>query len=420
MPIEKLAHFIRTEQLQVGLYIHLDLPWDEHPFTFGSFKIKSGEQIEMIKQLGVQQIRYSPTKSDQQPIAIKEDVAKTPAAKPDPDLIIILEAKQSKLQQFERNKALRSECAKAFAATAQAVRNIDKQLNSRPKETLAGAERLVGQMLDTLLVDNDIIIHLMNDKAKGEELYFHSLNVAVLSLILARDMQLAKQDIRTLGLAALFHDIGKVEIPSRITMKSGLLSAAEEKVYQQHSLWSVNAAKTAGLPPAVLRLIAQHHEMCDGKGYPKGLKRDEIDPLARILALVNCYDNYCNRLNPAESLTPHEALSHMYTQQRASFDPLPLNLLIRGMGVYPPGSLVLLSNNCYALVIAVNTTKPLKPLIQVYNPDAQDQGAVLIDLEYEAQLNISKSIKLAQLPKAAAVYLSPCKHVSYYFNASEQ
>jgi putative nucleotidyltransferase with HDIG domain len=420
MPIDKLVHFIYAEQLQVGLYIHLDLPWNEHPFTFGSFKIKSGEQIEMIKQLGVQQIRYSPTKSDIQPIAIQEAVIETPAAQPDPDLRVRLEAKQSKLQQFEYNNTLRSECAKAFAATAQALRDIDKQLHSSPKETLAGAERLVGQMLDTLLVDNDIIIHLMNDKTKGEELYFHSLNVVVISLILARDMQLQKQDIRTLGLAALFHDIGKAQIPDRILMKSGPLSAAEEQVYQQHSLWSVNAAKTAGLPPEVLRLIAQHHEMCDGSGYPKGLKHDEIDPLARILALVNCYDSYCNRLNPAESLTPHEALSQIYTQQKASFDPVPLNLLIRAMGVYPPGSLVLLSNDCYALVMAVNTTKPLKPLIQVYNPNMQDQGTVLINLEYETQLNICKSIKLAQLPKAAAVYLSPGKHVSYYFNASAQ
>jgi putative nucleotidyltransferase with HDIG domain len=425
MQAESTGHFICPTQLQVGLYIHLDLPWTQHPFTFGSFKIASDEQIVTIRQLGLQKIRYSPTKSNALPTPLPaetNDQLNHEAQAPfiNPEVQAAIDAKQDLLLHYEHNKKQRSECAKAFSATVQAVRRIDKQLNQRPKETLAGADHLVSQLLDSLLVDSDIVIHLMNDKAPSEAFYYHPLNVLILSLILARDMQFSKQDIHKLGMAALFHDIGKDQLPGRILLKTDPLTAAEAKIYQQHCQWGVDAGKVAGLPPAVLHIISQHHEMCNGSGYPKHLKMAEIDPLARILSLVNCYDNYCNRLNPADSLTPHEALSLMFSQQKAWFDPVPLNLMIHSMGVYPPGSLVILSNDCFALVMAVNSAKPLKPVVLVYNSDGNNNDTVLIDLEYETQLNICKSIKTNQLPKEASNYLRPGKRISYFFNASNQ
>ncbi|MCX7207956.1 MAG: DUF3391 domain-containing protein [Proteobacteria bacterium] len=429
MQAEKTVHFIFPSQLQVGLYVHLDLPWTQHPFTFGSFKIDSDEQVVTIRQLGLQKIRYSPTKSDMLPTPLPAApnglLESLPLAPPCivSEVQAAINAKQSLLLHYEHNKKQRAECAKAFSATLQAVRRIDEQLSQRPKETLAGAYHLVSQLLDSLLVDSDLVIHLMNDKSPSEAFYYHPLNVAVLSLILARDMQLPKQDIHTLGMAALFHDIGKAQLSGRIVLKTDPLTSAETKIYQQHCLWGVNAGKAAGLPAAVLHIISQHHEMCDGSGYPKHLKMAEIDPLARILSMVNCYDNYCNRLNPADSLTPHEALSLMFSQQKAWFDPIPLNLMIHSMGVYPPGSLVMLSNDCFALVMAVNSAKPLKPVVLVYNSDGSNTSnddAVLIDLEYETQLNIRKSIKSHQLSKGAATYLCPGKRISYFFNASNQ
>ena len=70
----------------------------------------------------------------------------------------------------------------------------------------------------------------------------------------------------------------------------------------------------------MLRIIAQHHELADGSGYPKGLKGEQIDPAARIVSLVNYYDNLCNPADLAKAMTPHEALSLMFAQRRAKFD----------------------------------------------------------------------------------------------------
>lgn len=420
-------HFIHPDQLQIGLFIQLDLHWMEHPFTFDSFKIKSADQIETLKKLGLKQIRYSPIKSDVAPLAIaapetSHQTIESPAplaAEPDPALQALLNAKRERLQQHEQRKAQLDVCEKAFGQAAKVVRNINAQIHTQPKETVAAADHLVGQMLDSLLSDSDIAIHLMNGKAAGDDAYFHALNVSVLALMLGREMKLSREQIHILGLASLFHDIGKSEVPDRILLKTDGLNRAEQAIVEQHCQWGVEAGHRAGLDVTVLKVIAQHHEMCDGSGYPHKLALDKIDPLARILALVNTYDNYCNKINPVQSLTPHEGLALMFSHQKAKFDPAPLNFFIKCLGVYPPGTLVMLSNECYGLVVSVNTSRPLKPQVLVFDQEIAANEAMVLDLEFEKGLNISKSIKLAQLPRDAALYLSPKKRMTYFFSPNE-
>jgi len=431
MPNTDSEHFIHPEQLQIGLFIQLDLHWMEHPFTFGSFKIKSADQIDTLKKLGLKQIRYSPIKSDVSPLALIPTPEDTPTSAqmaesipvdpiaPDPALQALLHAKRERLKQHEQRQAQLDACEKAFGQAAKVVRNINAQIHTQPKETVAAADHLVEQMLDSLLSDSDIAIHLMNGKAAGDELYFHSLNVSVLALMLGREMKLSREQIHILGLASLFHDIGKSEVPDRILLKTEGLNRAEQAIVEQHCQWGVEAGHRAGLPVSVLKVIAQHHEMCDGSGYPHKLNIDKIDPLARILALVNTYDNYCNKINAAQSLTPHEGLALMFAHQKAKFDPIPLNHFIKCLGVYPPGTLVILSNECYGLVVSVNASRPLKPQVLVFDPENTPNESIVLDLEFEKGLNISKSIKVAQLPREAAFFLSPKKRMTYFFSPSE-
>ncbi len=421
-------YFVHPDQLQVGVYIQLDLHWMAHPFSFGSFKIKSIDQIETLKKLGLTKIRYIPNKSDIQPLA-PTSPAMTPTAEPtpiaihnevtDPAVLALLAAKRQRQAQHEQRQAQLDACEKAFGKAAKTVRSINSQIHIDAKKTVAAADQLVNQMLDSLLIDDDIAIHLMNGNTLGDETYFHTLNVAVLALMLGRAMQLSRDDIRTLGLAALFHDIGKSEVPDRILLKTEALNRAEQALMEQHSKWGAEMAHRAGLSAGVLKLIVQHHEYCDGSGYPQRLQLAQIDPLARILALVNTYDNHCNRNNPALSLTPHEGLALMFTQHKAKFDPGPLNHFIKCLGVYPPGTLVILSNDCYGLVVSVNASRPLRPQVLVCGIESGSENAIILDLEYENGINISKSIKANQLSADAARALSPSKRMNYFFSASE-
>ncbi|MGP1685025.1 MAG: HD-GYP domain-containing protein, partial [Giesbergeria sp.] len=128
-------------------------------------------------------------------------------------------------------------------------------------------------------------------------------------------------------------------------------------------------------------------------------------------------DNHCNRANPADSLTPFEALSMMFKQQRHLFDPVPLNMFIRCMGVYPPGTLVKLSDDTLGMVISINSGKPLRPSVLIYDVSVPKNEAIILDLSHETDIEISASLKPSQLSAQAYEYLSPRKRMSYFFDA---
>jgi hypothetical protein len=164
-----------------------------------------------------------------------------------------------------------------------------------------------------------------------------------------------------------------------------------------------------------LAIIAHHHELIDGRGFPRQLANDKISPLARIVALVNHYDNLCNPANPALAITPHEALSQIFAQMKRQFDAAVMTGFIRMMGVYPPGSVVELSDGRLALVASVNSSRPLKPRIIIFEPRVPREDALIEDLEQSPDLGIRRSLKPLQLPKAAFDYLSPRQRICYFF-----
>lgn len=425
---EEMPHFISPEQLCVGLFIHLDLSWMDHPFTFSSFKIKSDDQIRTLQRLGLDKIRYSPARSDRSPLASLQQIAQPDpidtddadaASTPSMEDLIIIQAKQQRHNQQQKRQIMMTACEKDFIQAARTVRGLDRAIFSRPRDSAQAGERLVLRLVDSMMTDKDIAIHLMNDRAGGEDLYYHSLNVTLLSMILAKEYQLSREQITTLGLAALFHDTGKIEIPDRILLKEEPLNRSEQALYEQHVEWSLNAGKKAELSSETLLTIAQHHELCDGSGFPHRLKQAEITILGRALALVDRFDYLCNHPMLSASLTPHEALAHIFTQQRGQYDAALLKVFVRCMGVYPPGTLVMLSNNSYAMVVSVNSSRPLKPQLLVYQPDCNPAEFPLLDLESETDLNISKSLKPNQLPREALETLNPRKRTAYYFAPKE-
>jgi hypothetical protein len=151
------------------------------------------------------------------------------------------------------------------------------------------------------------------------------------------------------------------------------------------------------------------------------LKGDAIRMPTRIVTIANVYDNLCNHVDPNQSLTPHEALSSMYAHRRAQFDPTAMATLVKSLGVYPPGTLVRLSNEAIGLVMNVNVGKPLRPRIMVYDEEIPKEEAIILDLAVENQdLGISASIRPGLLPRAIFDYLNPRKRVNYYVDSQSK
>ena len=413
--------YVRPDQLRIGVFVVLELPWLDHDFSRNSFKIKNAEQLAQLQKLGLQAIRIDPLRSDTPPLSLdatpKIPTITTTTPKED---TAALQSKHERIERISARRAAVKQCEIQFLKAASALKVINSNLFSRPALAHQEAAQLVQQMLDSILTDKDIAIHLMNDKVAGEEMYLHSLNVTVLAVMLARELGLPAADIKQLGIGCLLHDIGKLDIPDRVRMKTEPLTRAERNLIQQHCQYGVTVAAKMGLSPAASDIIGQHHEHTDGSGYPKQLKAGQISPLARIAAIANTYDNLCNQPDLLESANPHEALSQMFAQQRHAFDADALNLFIRCMGVYPPGTIVRLSDETFGVVVSINAAQALRPTILIYDPAVPRAEAIIIELAQEPELHIVASLKAAQLPHDVHDYLSPKKRTTYYFDSPQQ
>ena len=173
------------------------------------------------------------------------------------------------------------------------------------------------------------------------------------------------------------------------------------------------------LDDEVLRIINEHHEYCDGSGYPRQLREAAIGRLSRLVCIANQFDNLCNPLNPRDGLSPHEALALMFKQYSARFDAVALKAFIRVMGVYPPGSLVQLDDQRYGLVLGINPNQPLKPTLIVYDAAVPKGEALILDLTQEPRLGIAASLRPAQLPREALEYLNPRQQLTYFVEPTQ-
>jgi putative nucleotidyltransferase with HDIG domain len=426
--------YLVPEQLCIGLYVHLDLAWSEHPFTFSSFRIKNQDQIDTIKSLGLTRIRYSPGRSEQAPLPLSpapepvvSPVSDAQAAGEDPQarsLAVPVPAIESQvpvplvrwdqLAQFHEQLA---QCEQQLIQAARTVRALRRELLAKPLESRARAEQLVGCMADEMLAAKDVSIHLMADLSGAEQLYDHGLNVALMSMLLARELKASRDTILAVGEAGLFHDIGEMELPDHVVRKKDPLTQAERKLMQTHCRLGASLAERIGLSSEVVQVIAQHHERVDGSGYPAQLKGPQVSLLSRIVAVVNAYDELCNPVDPTKALTPHEALSLLYGQQREAFDPGVMAAFVRCTGVYPPGTIVQLGDGRVGMVVSVHSAKPLKPMVLIHDPAVPRHQAVVIDLAHATEVFVSKALRPLHLSPEARDYLQPRKRMTCYFSA---
>lgn len=462
--------YVSDDQLRVGLYVFIDLPWFQHPFTLNSFRINSLEQVATLRTLGQRRFRYDPERSDAEPpvSGVAADTAKddeqpirtgdafpTDADNRAPGAYraggrsagaehtapaksatagranapwlqpvsygeqLARSTRQARMQALSERQLRMAQVDKAFLKSSSILRNLNRSLANRPSETLQEMALLVEPMVDAFLENPEVTLHVMGDKCGGDEVYSHCLNVSVLSMMLTKALNFSAEEARILGLGALLHDIGLGEVPDRVVKKRpDEYTRAERELRALHCEYGLRLGKELGLPREVLAIIYQHHEMADGSGYPLGLKRDAITLPARVVALANYFDSLCNPVDSTQAMTPHDALSFLYTQRRGKFDEVIVQQLIRCLGVYPPGSIVALSNNLVAMVMSVNPAKPLRPWVMLYDEHVPKDEALLLDLEQESDVAIAKSLRPAALTARTRAYLSPRQRVSYFFDSS--
>lgn len=409
------SEFINVAELRVGHFVFIDLGWMSHPFPLNNFRIQTEDQLRTIRSLGIERIRYSPESSDPALITPDRESANTAGSgyAEQIETEAMAAARRRRAELSEQRASLR-ECERQFNEAVAAFRNVSQTVHSRPLEANHAVNALVQGFIASLDAEREPWIRLLSEKA-CDRLSLHALNVTVISLLLGKFCGLDGGTLQELGAGALVHDLGKMDLPAHLRFQKENPTAAEMRMYQEHVPLGIAIGQKMELARNSLLVIAQHHEQADGRGYPMRITNERMLQASRIVSLVNSYDNLCNPERLAQALTPHEAVSHLYAHGKQRFDPATLTAFIRMMGVYPPGSVVQLTDERFALVVSAKASRPLKPRVIIHEPGVGKDEALVVDLEYEPQLGIRRSIKPLQLPKAALDYLSPRERNTYFF-----
>ncbi|HOI50875.1 HD-GYP domain-containing protein [Azonexus caeni] len=408
-----MKHTVPVDRLQPGVFISITgVGWLDHPFLLNRFRLTSHDQIKVLRSLGLKEIEWDPARSTAQPLPEQK------ALPPEEDFSAAVMASMihDKRERTERVRAQReglARCERLYEQEANGVHDILRDLGSRPAESYGKAKNTVGRMVGSLIGSQSVAIHLVNMKVKEPGMAQHAMNVAVLSLLLGRALGLEEEEMRWLGLGAMFHDIGKLEVPARV-LRNSQRTHAEEQFYQAHVGYGIkHVSVIPELPVGVRNAIACHHERWDGSGFPNRLQAGRIPRLARIVAIANRYDNLCNPFDLSTARTPGEAVAHMFKREGSHYDPELLQLFVKSVGVYPPGCFVALNDGSVGLVVETNSSDLLHPLVMLHDPGVPRSEALLVDLR-EADVKIDSVLNPAKLPVEVVEYLAPRGRVDYY------
>ena len=247
---------------------------------------------------------------------------------------------------------------KIYYQTIHAVSEVMDNAKMGQTLRLRKSKRVVQTLIDQLLAAETNLIGLTTIRGHDEYTYNHSVNVCILSLAIGQRIGLSKTKLCDLGMAALFHDIGKTDIPLHILNKPGEFTGAEWETMQKHPLLGVKKLmRLKGLDALCARIITgafEHHLNCDFSGYPK-VPYKRMSLFGKIISIADCYDGLTSsRVYSKVPYPPDRALKLMLAKTGKVYDTVLMKVFINCVGIYPIGTLLLLDTRELAVVMENN------------------------------------------------------------------
>ncbi|MDO9214001.1 MAG: HD-GYP domain-containing protein [Methylococcales bacterium] len=366
-----------VDQLTIGMYVaELDRPWVETSFVFQGFEIKTEKEIRTIKD--VCNYVYVDTtkrkKNVQTPVTFKRVVATEK-----PLEISNYGTPPKKLGKFEK-EFVRAE--KTYENAETVVSNFMRSVENGGGIDSIMAKNAVAECVESVLHSPDAMLWLSQLRNKDEYTAQHSLNVSILSIVLGRHINLSVGDLNKVGLCGMMHDVGKLLIPPEILHKSTPLDEEETRTMKTHTRLGYNLLKSSDNMSASAATVAlTHHEQLDGRGYPRRMQESGISHFTKIVSIANTYDGLTSDKGYKKGKTHLEATHILTNLAGTHFDPVLVVKFIESIGVYPPGSLVEMTNGCVAMVIEVHENVKLRPkIIIILDEEKKPVSERIIDL----------------------------------------
>jgi len=280
------------------------------------------------------------------------------------------------------------------AKTVKGIKDVfihfEKGDSKAAKTNMKKVKQQVENIVDEIFANRHLMVNMVDMKVFDDYTYYHSVNVAVLSIVLGVALKMDRNELCNLGFGALLHDIGKVFINREILNKKGKLTSAEFEEIKTHSLLGCNHVKKGyGVTASAYMGILDHHERYDGGGYPNNLKGQDISWFGRIISIADVYDALTSDRPYRKALLPSDAMEYIMASNNTQFDPKVVEVFVRKIAPYPIGTCVKLSNGLTGIVVENYESFSMRPRIRVFMDNDRDVEPYEIDLTDKSMLNVT-------------------------------
>ena len=258
-----------------------------------------------------------------------------------------------------------------------------------PEEQYYAVKSVLDRLIENLNQNKGCLMNMIDVMSTDLYTYTHSVNVAILSIMTARSMQMNEKMVTEVGMGALLHDVGKIRVPQEILNKPEGLEDYEFEIMKEHSWLGYEIVKeNYTLSAYTKNIVLKHHERLDGSGYPFGIEGDKMEPYVRIVALCDVFDAMVSDRCYREQLPVHEVLEIVTSQLNIKFDSKVYQHFIKNVTVFPPGSVVQLNTGEVGIVLRPNPNFPSRPKLRLIKDPAGEIYPTFKELDMAEELTV--------------------------------
>ncbi len=410
---------IQAADLQIGLYIRLDHHWSAHPFLRSVFRLNAESEIQIIRSRGLTEISYDPDRS--LPEAVRAIRYKEPSNDRTVPPAMANDAHAQHEVQLAAEKSQhiwdeRDELA-TLVATEQAYINIlghggvmmDRIIQGDPEGLAIGEQ--IQHDVTSRLTDGGALSLVAG--CGGDAQVRTSINTCALALNLGRTLGLSSSEMADVGQAALLHNAGLV-MATREGADVGEVLTVDPQEFKAYPTRSHQIlSRLSAINPTVPQIVAQHREYLDGTGFPAGLYRANIGHLARIVGVVVAYQSLTSP-QPGKAFTPGQAAAYLYRKMGGKLGLDMVEPFLASVTVYPPGSLVELTDGTVGVVIRTNPAERLKPTVAIPEPGGLAHDRHIVDLTKNVGLAVARALDAMAVERSLLAFLLPRREFAYF------